>query len=837
MRIAGRIAAGLVVAAALAPSPARAEPHDPTRALTFELRLDRRFWEERAASREEFDQRQPASTLTIDLPPTDPAVEKVLAGGDEQERRRALAEAIEATRIGSEYEAQSLATMAASVPVSEIEQDRARMRWRLRERGPWEIEGNPDCQVSAHPFPSASRVPAGSRLRLQVDFVGSRPGLATPRPTRVAGSTVAWDFAGYTRAVEKVCTTPEPALTLPQNPEDRATRDKLWDVFVTLLLALPTTVLFLVGLRWTIGRRRRPRLALERIWPTLMRSRGLAGAALWLVAGLVVARVLQSAWLAFGFGNSLDVERVTGAATTAISAGCSLVGLALCARSVRSIRGRWHVGWRALAVLLAIALLCVLPFAAIADTGLLADPTVRCALLVGGVLVVVAAAFVVIGTTWRAFMAAIPPAWEGTVLKRFTRKYQVRVARLLVVAMIGLAVWRELDEVQRSLSFGSTTTPWKELLDEGFLFENLARWPGELVTGLVQAAVYLLPLAVGVAAARGLVEQHGWTHTPSAVEERVLALLFAGGVAVTGTLSINILPPAIEARAPGSPLASFFLPLVLFASAYATVRVLLNVRAGQARTAGLGERGALLRAEATRQAAWQTQRAEYTLFASGKTTPGTYFGPRPEEPPDDDRTGLEAGPRPSWQANARLALRRGVLVALIPLAYVAWSFLSRLPPVLSPAATYAPAYFVNDLVSELLFWLTVALTLGALWAFLPGRNGLFKAGSTALIVVIPHLVAAILVPGRERVASWLFIAAEVLVFATVVAVTLDLATIRPHRIYWRHLLDTYRVRSLQAALAYGIPLLVSIGVIIDHLVSGRTGDAAAELAKTAAGIR
>ena len=62
------------------------------------------------------------------------------------------------------------------------------------------------------------------------------------------------------------------------------------------------------------------------------------------------------------------------------------------------------------------------------------------------------------------------------------------------------------------------------------------------------------------------------------------------------------------------------------------------------------------------------------------------------------------------------------------------------------------------------------------------------------------------------------------------------ATVR-HGIYWRHLQDIYGVRTVRSALAYGLPFVVSLAAIVGHLVSGRAGEAAAELAKAATGLR
>lgn len=866
----GRVLGGLITAVVMLASTPAAQAAEDVKSLSFDIRVDPGAIRAPVASGR--DLATSTFTLELPLPASAATVDQLLSSRPGADQQQAVQDALVDTQLLGPGTAASLAGVLDGPVVTEVFSQSARVRGRFNGDAPWELGSSGGCQIMlpADLWDGTNEVavvPKGSALSASVTVVDGRPQTATPRPSSLIRDSAEWRFAADDELV-RLCAVSEPAL--PTGPgENPSVLVRIGNVGSTLLLAIPTTTLLLVGVWWALRPDRRPPRrrrsgALTQAVPADVaasrRARRLAMVVLALPLAVVAARVVQSAWLTLAIGDGFLEWRLTGAVATAVAAAVVVLGVAFCARRIRPRPGPWRrvLGWLVTAA--AIFVTALLPLSAVAEhvpparfqrtddaiyNDFLAADATRLVLLVGAVLVAVAVATLLVVTVWRAFVGAVPAPWRDRLVAGEGRTWRQAGAFAFVFVVIGLSVWAQVDQIVDHYRAAAPSDGLMGVIRDGVYFDDLARRPSQVILTLAQAATYVLPLVVVVAVGTALLLG---VRAPNAVPTsllnstavRAVAVTFAAGVVVTGTHSVNVLPAEIGARARGSTIESFLVPVTLFVIAVCAVLLVEKLGRGAASAAEAArtkaQRTQLLRHTAVTELSRRRLHRRYTEFLEGKLEADEYFGSAPPPQTRGD-AGLELGPLMDWRANAAEALRLGAVLAILPVAYTLWIVLSRVPRTLSPYAGIAPAYAIGDVLSEILFWLIAAFAFGALFAYLPRRTGLFKGLSLGVLVLVPHALVALLLPGREAPAFWLFTVAEVTLFGMALGLLMDLATLRGHGIYWRHLLDIYRVRTLRAAFAYGVPVVLATVTIVDHLVSGRAGDAAAELVKTASGFR
>ncbi|MEJ7784621.1 MAG: hypothetical protein WKF96_07445 [Solirubrobacteraceae bacterium] len=865
-RAAAAVAAALLVLLAgstLAVAAPIGQQAAPPTVLTLQLAVDvsaaARF--AHAPSEDAFARAQPRSTFTLVVPRPrlDASVRAVLAAAPASAaQHQAMADAFAATGMFDNPSDNSLDALRTELTDTEVV-----FRGSFKHTYPWTIERGSACQIRLDSrVVTRSTVPALGEVRAKVVFTGAHPASAKPVPRSLQRGAVEWIF-GPRSSVSEVCTAPAPALVLPTDPSTRGLASRLLYILQTLLLAIPTTTLLLLGVRWAL-----PRTATAS--PRLQQARRLASAILVLPIAIVLARGLQSSWVAWNPSTDVAVQRLAETFATALAAAAIVGGVSYCAnltlqedRAVPGAptppRSRRRKTARVLVVAFAAIVVALLPVAALAvspgdsfagdsllRSDLLSSTPKRLVLLFASILVASVIAMFLVATAWRGFRLAIPTRAAERVDRTLGVKWRRGITGALVLLIVGLSAERTIEELQRVGGDFQGSGGLLEAIVAGDVisqryFDVLARWPSELIVNMAQAAAYLLPLSVVLAVGYGLLADKTASGQSRLVLDRhagrAVAVLFAGGVIVAGTGSVNLLPAAIDARAAGSTVDRFFVPIGLFLLGVITISLILSwyrrtLTREQPPTNE--ERGQRLRDMALGEAARRRRQQAYNDFLADKIRAADYFKEESASPDSQD-VGLSRGPHPDWRQNARQALEYGAKLAVIPVAYVAYVSLANIPRTLS--TPLAPAYLVANLFAEILFWLILAFTFGALYAYLPRRHGMFKGAALGALVFIPHAVIAIVLPGREIAASWLFVVAEVTVFGMILGVLIDLATLGSHNMYWRHLLDIYRVRTLRVVVGYGLPFGVAIATIVAELISGNASDAAVELAKTASSLR
>lgn len=199
----------------------------------------------------------------------------------------------------------------------------------------------------------------------------------------------------------------------------------------------------------------------------------------------------------------------------------------------------------------------------------------------------------------------------------------------------------------------------------------------------------------------------------------------------------------------------------------------------------------------------------------------------PEVPPT--RLGLAVGPRADWWGNAREAVRWGGLLAALPVGYFLIVLLTRPEGVRS--GQFAALRAFTGVAREAVFWLVLALVLGALLAYLPGARAATKGVALGLVYLLAQAVSAVVVEWTGGAAghAWLFRPLQVLLFLSVLGVLLDVETLRRHGLHPRHVFDYYGTTRIRGAAAYLAPALLSLIAVGQQVVSGNAGQALLEI--------
>jgi hypothetical protein len=193
---------------------------------------------------------------------------------------------------------------------------------------------------------------------------------------------------------------------------------------------------------------------------------------------------------------------------------------------------------------------------------------------------------------------------------------------------------------------------------------------------------------------------------------------------------------------------------------------------------------------------------------------------------------LGLGPAAVWWKNGLTAMKYGAYAAVVPMLYALYLVLTN--DVSSDVHSFNTLGFFALLVvllKQLIFWLMSAALLGILYPYLPGRTGMLKATVLWLGFVIPNALAALLID-QSAGPGWPFTAAELGLFLFVVGLALDLGSLASGRIYWHHIQDFYRVRSLKALAGYAAPIALLLATVFQQLASGDAQSALGEVVKS-----
>jgi hypothetical protein len=195
---------------------------------------------------------------------------------------------------------------------------------------------------------------------------------------------------------------------------------------------------------------------------------------------------------------------------------------------------------------------------------------------------------------------------------------------------------------------------------------------------------------------------------------------------------------------------------------------------------------------------------------------------------------LASGPGQTWWDSGRIAVEKGWILALIPVAIYGIELYNRRgSPPLSWSAPFAPLSFVSSITLEFAVWITLAFVFGCLYAHLPGSNGLVKGATLAATFLVANTVGVQVAHwiGGAPASAVMFRTAQLLLFLIVLGVLLDRETIRIAGHHWRELLAHYQLRKNRGLVTYLAPLAIAIITIGQLLATGDLGKALSEIVK------
>ena len=186
-------------------------------------------------------------------------------------------------------------------------------------------------------------------------------------------------------------------------------------------------------------------------------------------------------------------------------------------------------------------------------------------------------------------------------------------------------------------------------------------------------------------------------------------------------------------------------------------------------------------------------------------------------------------------ANAKAAAQTAGVIAIIPVGYLVWTTLAQLPEQLS--TNTGMLIVVLLAVLEFVRWVVGGFVFGYLYSKLPGRvgpvKGLAFAGIWIASCLGPLVVAQI--AGRSLIHETIYRSAQFALFAIVLAVLVDLKTVKTAGGTWRDLRTVYDLESygeIAAAIAPAALLAVTLAQqiaagsgfeVANSLLSGITG--------------
>lgn len=441
-----------------------------------------------------------------------------------------------------------------------------------------------------------------------------------------------------------------------------------------------------------------------------------------------------------------------------------------------------------------------------------------------------------------------------------TVKIPVPAAVLLVVALVGILVLRRSRPRPGSTA---TFSPWLPLIWAPILTVGLAVWLGRSWAAVNAALAVLLVWVLSAMfveftrfslGAVRLVPIAPRRWYPRAAEAVVAASACAVGYGLGSYLGTAFAAyradPASRSSAAGGLAAEiahigiylgpFLLLAVLTAKMAAAVTSRLTATRWIAADAVGG--AALAWAAMSRSldlsivgmslpvAAWALAAVIATVLARriADVPGGPWLPAAPASSPPPEL--LRRGPYRAARTRARLGLTWAAALSAGPVAYLLWASLTALP---DKAMAFEVSIVTAQVVGEVVRWLLTGWLYGLLLPVLPGRIGPLKALWLAAMWFATSLPVAVadMWTGNGAGREWLFPGLQLLLFLTVLAVVLDLVTVRVWAASgsrladnWSALLKVYNVNNARQIILYAAPAVAAVVAIGQQLVSGTALD-------------
>lgn len=142
------------------------------------------------------------------------------------------------------------------------------------------------------------------------------------------------------------------------------------------------------------------------------------------------------------------------------------------------------------------------------------------------------------------------------------------------------------------------------------------------------------------------------------------------------------------------------------------------------------------------------------------------------------------------------------------------------------------------LVSEVIFWLVAAFTLGYGYRWLRGPNGMVKGVLLALVAITAHAATALiqLWLGQRSGSPWQAVSLQgwlLLLFLAGLGAHIDAETLRQHGLDSSKLPKAYQVERVQFVVTYVAPLVVAVLGIVQLVRSGQVQEAVKQALESA----
>jgi hypothetical protein len=183
---------------------------------------------------------------------------------------------------------------------------------------------------------------------------------------------------------------------------------------------------------------------------------------------------------------------------------------------------------------------------------------------------------------------------------------------------------------------------------------------------------------------------------------------------------------------------------------------------------------------------------------------------------------LSLGPKQDWWQNGVLAASFGLVLAILPVGYHLYVLLVSRAKIILSSGDFGVTFIFNDILFEIAFWLVAAFTMGMLYPYLRGRNGVMKGAYLAAIYGFTMAITALLQSWIDQDAkmSWLFSTLQLLLFWVALGVIMDWSTLRTHNLYWREMVDLYNLQDTRVLVGYLSPLTLSLLGVAQQIISG-----------------
>lgn len=174
----------------------------------------------------------------------------------------------------------------------------------------------------------------------------------------------------------------------------------------------------------------------------------------------------------------------------------------------------------------------------------------------------------------------------------------------------------------------------------------------------------------------------------------------------------------------------------------------------------------------------------------------------------------------AWRTHAFEAVELGALVALVPVGYFAVTAMIGLPT--QDLYGAGLAFFVVGGLIEVGRWMATAWAFGALYARLPGRTGVIKAGALVGAWVLGAGAAEVgnLWAGEGSGREWLFPGLQLVLFLAVLGVVFDRVQLAKEGKGWPEVVELYGMDHVRTAIGYVGPVVLAVLAIAQQLASG-----------------